>query len=61
LVDILTAVLTDGLPAIYVQREFAEAGGLVSYATDFADGYRKAGIYVGKVLNGAKPSDLPVE
>ena len=42
------------------QREFAEAGGLISYATDFADGYRQAGIYVGKILSGAKPADLPV-
>jgi putative tryptophan/tyrosine transport system substrate-binding protein len=48
------------LPAIYVQREFAEAGGLVSYATDFADGYRQIGSYVGKILKGAKPGDLPV-
>jgi putative ABC transport system substrate-binding protein len=41
------------LPAIYVQREFAEAGGLVSYATDFADGYRQIGSYVGKILKSA--------
>jgi putative ABC transport system substrate-binding protein len=48
------------LPVIGNQREFAEAGGLISYATDFADGYRQAGIYVGKILGGAKPADLPV-
>jgi putative tryptophan/tyrosine transport system substrate-binding protein len=48
------------LPAIYANRQFAEAGGLVTYAADFADGYRQAGIYVGKILNGTKPSDLPV-
>jgi len=48
------------LPAIYFQREFAEVGGLVSYAPDYADGYRQAGIYVGKILQGAKPGDLPV-
>jgi len=48
------------LPAIYFQREFAEVGGFVSYAPDYADGYRQAGIYVGKVLKGAKPGDLPV-
>src|SRR5262249_38729737 len=48
------------LPTIYHQREFAEAGGLVSYAPDFADGYRQGGVYVGKILKGTKPTDLPV-
>ncbi|MFI5014459.1 MAG: ABC transporter substrate-binding protein [Hyphomicrobiales bacterium] len=48
------------LPAIYNQREFAEVGGLASYGTDFANGYRQSGIYVGKILEGAKPADLPV-
>jgi putative ABC transport system substrate-binding protein len=48
------------LPAMHVQREFPEAGCLVSYATDFADGYRQGGIYAGKVLKGADPADLPV-
>jgi putative tryptophan/tyrosine transport system substrate-binding protein len=48
------------LPVIGNQREYAESGGLISYATDFADGYRQAGIYVGKILAGAKPADLPV-
>jgi putative ABC transport system substrate-binding protein len=48
------------LPAMYYQRDFAEIGGLVSYGTDFADGYRQAGIYVGKILKGTDPADLPV-
>jgi putative tryptophan/tyrosine transport system substrate-binding protein len=48
------------LPAIYNQREQAEVGGLFSYGTNFADGYRQAGVYVGKLLKGAKPNDLPV-
>jgi len=48
------------LPAIYNQREQAEVGGLFSYGTNFADGYRQAGVYVGKLLKGAKPSDLPI-
>ncbi len=49
------------LPAIFSQREYAEAGGLMSYGTDFRDLYRRAGHYVGKILKGAKPAELPVE
>jgi putative tryptophan/tyrosine transport system substrate-binding protein len=48
------------LPAMYDQREITERGGLISYGTHFADGYRQAGVYLGKVLKGAKPADLPV-
>jgi putative tryptophan/tyrosine transport system substrate-binding protein len=48
------------LPAIYNSREFAESGGLITYGPDFADAYRLAGNYVGKVLQGAKPADLPI-
>jgi putative ABC transport system substrate-binding protein len=49
------------IPTIYERREFVEAGGLISYGPNFADTWRRAGIYAGKVLNGTKPSDLPVE
>jgi putative tryptophan/tyrosine transport system substrate-binding protein len=48
------------IPAMYEWREFAAAGGLMSYGTSLADGYHQVGIYTGKILSGAKPGDLPV-
>jgi putative tryptophan/tyrosine transport system substrate-binding protein len=59
-VQLATSATRDRIPAIYSTREIAAAGGLMSYGTDFADMFRRVGIYTGNILNGAKPADLPV-
>ena len=60
-VRINTFALVARLPTIYVQREYVEAGGLMSYGPNYAALFRRAADYVDKILRGAKPADLPVE
>jgi putative ABC transport system substrate-binding protein len=59
--QIAALALHHGLPAIYVNRAFPEAGGLMSYGTDWTDTFRQVGVYCGRILKGAKPTDLPVQ
>jgi putative ABC transport system substrate-binding protein len=57
---IVDAASGQKLPAVYWNREFIEAGGLLSYGTNFFEAYREAGTYLGRILKGASPADLPV-
>jgi ABC-type uncharacterized transport system substrate-binding protein len=58
--EIISSAAQGRIPAVYFLREFAESGGLASYGTSLDEAYRQAGIYAGKILNGTKPTDLPV-
>jgi putative tryptophan/tyrosine transport system substrate-binding protein len=59
-VQLATLATRYAIPAIYTSREFAEVGGLMSYGTDLPSIFHQVGIYTGRILNGAKPSELPV-
>ena len=59
-VQFATLTARHGIPAVYSNREFVVAGGLMSYGTDIANMFHQVGVYTGKILKGAKPADLPV-
>ena len=58
--DIVARVVRLGLPTVYPFRQFPEVGGLISYGVNLVNSYRQVGIYTGRILQGAKPADLPV-
>ncbi len=58
---IIDLALRNALPSIFAERNFAAAGGLVSYGADYVEHYRQAAIYVDRILRGEKPADLPVQ
>jgi putative ABC transport system substrate-binding protein len=60
-VQFATLAERDRIPAAYSSRAYVAAGGMMSYGTDTADRYRQFGVYTGRILQGARPADLPVQ
>src|SRR6266480_6187782 len=58
--EFATLAARHGLPTVFTTREYAEAGGLMSYGTSLPEAFRMTGLYTARILKGAKPADLPV-
>jgi len=61
MIQIVTLATRHAIPAVFPSREWAEAGGLMSYGANVSETYRQVGVYAGRILRGAKPAELPVE